>query len=79
MILIGLILIYLAIKKEYEPLLLLPIGFGTILVNLPLSVVLEHEGVSGFLKILFDTGITTELFPILIFIAVGAMCDFTPM
>ncbi len=79
MILVGLILIYLAIKKEYEPLLLLPIGFSTILVNLPLSVVLEHEGVSGFLKILFDTGITTELFPIIIFIAVGAMCDFTPM
>lgn len=79
MIVVGLILIWLAIKKEYEPLLLLPIGFGTILVNLPLSVVLEHEGVSGFLKILFDAGITTELFPILIFIAVGAMCDFTPM
>ncbi|MCR4421932.1 MAG: sodium ion-translocating decarboxylase subunit beta [Exilispira sp.] len=79
MIFIGLILIWLAIKKEYEPLLLLPIGFGTILVNLPLSVVLEHEGTSGFLKILFEAGITTELFPILIFIAVGAMCDFTPM
>ncbi len=79
MILVGLILIWLAIKKEYEPLLLLPIGFGTILVNLPLSVALEHEGVTGFLKILFDAGIATELFPILIFIAVGAMCDFTPM
>lgn len=79
MILVGFVLIWLAIKKEYEPLLLLPIGFGTILVNLPLSVVLEHEGISGFLKILFDAGITTELFPILIFIAVGAMCDFTPM
>mgnify|MGYP000170983151 CR=1 FL=1 len=79
MIFVGLILIYLAIKKEYEPLLLLPIGFGTILVNLPLSVVLNYEGTPGFLKILFDAGIATELFPILIFIAVGAMCDFTPM
>lgn len=79
MIVVGLVLIWLAIKKEYEPLLLLPIGFGTILVNLPLSVVFEHEGIAGFLKIFFDAGITTELFPILIFIAVGAMCDFTPM
>jgi len=79
MIVVGLVLIWLAIKKEYEPLLLLPIGFGTILVNLPLSVVLEYEGIPGFLKILFDAGIATELFPILIFIAVGAMCDFTPM
>jgi oxaloacetate decarboxylase beta subunit len=79
MILVGLILIWLAIKKEYEPMLLLPIGFGAILVNLPLSVAFEHEGVPGFLKILFDAGIATELFPVLIFIAVGAMCDFGPM
>ncbi len=79
MILVGLILIWLAITKGYEPLLLLPIGFGAILVNLPLSVAYEHEGVAGFLKILFDAGINTELFPILIFIAVGAMCDFEPM
>ncbi|MDL2229239.1 sodium ion-translocating decarboxylase subunit beta [Treponema sp. OttesenSCG-928-L16] len=79
MILVGLVLIFLAIKKEYEPMLLLPIGFGTILVNLPLSVVLEHEGAPGFLKLLFDAGIATELFPVLIFIAVGAMCDFGPM
>ncbi|HOV38282.1 MAG TPA: sodium ion-translocating decarboxylase subunit beta [Spirochaetales bacterium] len=79
MILVGLILIWLAITKGYEPLLLLPIGFGAILVNLPLSVAYEHDGVAGFLKILFDAGINTELFPILIFIAVGAMCDFEPM
>lgn len=76
---IGLTLIYLAIKRQYEPMLLLPIGFGAILVNLPLSVVYEHEGAPGFLKILFDAGISTELFPILIFIAVGAMVDFTPL
>jgi len=79
MILVGIALIHLAVKKEYEPMLLLPIGFGTILVNLPLSVVFEHEGAPGFLKILFDAGIATELFPVLIFIAVGAMCDFRPM
>jgi oxaloacetate decarboxylase beta subunit len=79
MILIGITLIWLAIKKEYEPMLLLPIGFGAILVNLPLSAAFEYEGAPGFLKILFDAGIATELFPVLIFIAVGAMCDFGPM
>ncbi len=79
MYIIGGLLIYLAIKKEYEPMLLLPIGFSTILVNLPLSAVLEYEGAPGVLKILFDAGIQTELFPVLIFIAVGAMIDFTPL
>ncbi len=79
MYLIGFALIFLAIKKEYEPMLLLPIGFGAILANLPLSVVLEYEGTAGFLKVLFDGGIANELFPILIFIAVGAMVDFTPL
>jgi oxaloacetate decarboxylase beta subunit len=72
-------LIFLAIKKEYEPMLLLPIGFGAILVNLPLSVVWEHEGAAGFLKVLYDGGIANELFPILIFIAIGAMIDFGPL
>jgi sodium ion-translocating decarboxylase beta subunit len=76
---VGLALIWLAIKKEYEPMLLLPIGFGAILVNLPLAVVYEHEGTPGFLKILLDAGITTELFPLLIFVAIGAMCDFKPL
>ncbi|MDR3174556.1 MAG: sodium ion-translocating decarboxylase subunit beta, partial [Treponema sp.] len=79
MILVGLLLIFLAIKKEYEPMLLLPIGFGTILVNLPLSAVFEYGGEPGFLQLLFNAGIRTELFPVLIFIAVGAMCDFGPM
>ncbi len=76
---IGGILIWLAIKKEYEPMLLLPIGFGAILVNLPLAIAWEHEGVPGFLKILYDSGIANELFPLLIFIAVGAMIDFGPL
>jgi oxaloacetate decarboxylase beta subunit len=79
MMLIGGVLIYLAIAKEYEPTLLLTIGFGTILVNLPLSAVWAYEGEPGFLQILFNAGIATELFPVLIFIAVGAMCDFGPM
>jgi oxaloacetate decarboxylase beta subunit len=79
MILIGLALIVLAIKKEYEPMLLLPIGFGTILVNLPLAAVWSYSGEPGFLQLLFNAGIATELFPVLIFIAVGAMCDFGPM
>ncbi|MDR2617689.1 MAG: sodium ion-translocating decarboxylase subunit beta [Treponema sp.] len=79
MILVGLGLILLAVKKEYEPMLLLPIGFGTILVNLPLHAVWEYSGEPGFLQLLFNAGIATELFPVLIFIAVGAMCDFGPM
>ncbi len=78
------ILIYLAIAKDYEPALLLPIGFGAILANLPpvlegMSAVIGTELEPGFLKILFNAGIATELFPILIFIAVGAMIDFTPL
>lgn len=79
MYLIGCALIWLAIAKDYEPMLLLPIGFGAILVNLPYEVVWQHEGVAGALKVLFDAGISTELFPLLVFIGVGAMCDFGPL
>ncbi len=83
MIGLGLLLIYLAVVKEYEPALLLPMGFGTILVNIPLTSALTQivAGVShpGALSLLFDIGISTELFPLLIFIAVGAMIDFTPL
>lgn len=76
MILIGGLLITLAIKKDYEPMLLLPIGFGAILANIPLSSAIgEH----GFLTLLYEAGISTELFPVLIFIAVGAMIDFGPL
>ncbi len=89
MFLIAFALIYLAIKKDYEPALLLPIGFGAILANLP--PVLSAAGITGaaavigtpqepgFLKVLFDAGISNELFPVLIFIGVGAMIDFTPL
>ncbi len=79
MIVLGLVLIYLAIKKEYEPALLLPIGFGTILANLPLAEVVGTISPHGAMKVLFDFGIATELFPLLIFIAIGAMIDFTPL
>jgi len=79
MYLIGGALIFLAIKKEYEPMLLLPIGFGAILVNLPLAVAWEFEDHAGFLKVLYDGGIANELFPVLIFIAIGAMIDFGPL
>ena len=76
---IGALLIYLAVAKDYEPMLLLPIGFGAILVNLPLSVVLGTAEHPGALQILFDCGIMTELFPLIIFIGVGAMIDFRPL
>lgn len=80
MMVIGLVLIILAITKQYEPMLLLPIGFGCILVNLPLATVIENSmGDPGFLKVLYDAGIKTEIFPLLIFIAVGAMIDFSPL
>jgi oxaloacetate decarboxylase beta subunit len=79
MYLIGGVLIFLAVKKQYEPMLLLPIGFGAILVNLPLSTVWEFDNAPGVLQILFSSGILTELFPVLIFVAVGAMIDFTPL
>lgn len=76
---IGIFLIYLAIAKKYEPMLLLPIGFGAILVNLPLEIVWQHGTTNGILKILFEAGIMTEVFPLLIFICVGAMIDFRPL
>lgn len=73
---IGLTLMYLAIAKDYEPLLLMPIGFGAILSNIPFSSAI---GPDGPLTTLLKAGISNELFPVLIFIAVGAMCDFTPL
>lgn len=76
MFIIGGLLIYLAIGKEYEPSLLLPIGFGAIICNIPFSSAIGDE---GFLTILYNMGIATELFPVLIFIAVGAMIDFKPL
>jgi oxaloacetate decarboxylase beta subunit len=82
---IGVILIFLAIQKEYEPSLLLPIGFGAILVNLPLSGVLNQVmpgvgEVRGPIQWLFETGIeASEIMPLLLFIGIGAMIDFSPL
>ncbi len=76
MIAVGLALIALAIFKDYEPLLLLPIGFGCILCNIPLS---HAVGLDGFLTVLYDSGIANELFPVLLFIGIGAMIDFNPL
>jgi oxaloacetate decarboxylase beta subunit len=85
MYVVGAVLIYLAIKKEYEPALLLPMGFGAILVNLPLSGVLNQimPGVgetNGVIQWLFETGIgASEAMPLLLFIGIGAMIDFGPL
>ena len=78
MILAGGLLIYLAIKKDFEPMLLLPIGFGAILANLPLTGI-TNAAEGGFLGVLYQAGIKTELFPLLIFIGIGAMTDFGPL
>jgi carboxybiotin decarboxylase len=76
MITAALILIYLAVFKEIEPVLLLPIGFGCLLANVPLAGMTATEGMMG---VLYNAGIKTELFPLLIFVGVGAMIDFSPL
>lgn len=76
MILVGLLLMYLAIAKEYEPVLLLPIGFGCILANLGMAASADGD---GFLSVLYRAGIQSDLFPLLIFIGVGGMIDFSPL
>lgn len=76
MIFIGLLLLWLGIKKDCEPLLLVPIGFGCILVNIPLADVMAEE---GFLRVIYNMGISNELFPLLIFVGIGAMTDFGPL
>lgn len=80
---IGGILIYLAIAKDFEPSLLLPIGFGAILVNIPFSgaitQIINGKETEGILDFLFKGGISTEMFPLLLFIGIGAMIDFGPL
>jgi sodium ion-translocating decarboxylase beta subunit len=78
MIAVGGVLISLAIVKKYEPVLLLPIGVGCILANIPLSGMLVSSE-NGLFNVLYRAGISTELFPLLIFIGVGAMIDFSPL
>ena len=72
------LLIVLAIVKEYEPVPLLPIGFGCILANIPLSGMAASDE-HGMFGLLYQAGVLTELFPLLIFIGVGAMIDFSPL
>ena len=76
MMLVGCLLIYLAIRKGFEPLLLIPIGFGGILANIPVA---EISGPDGLLGILYHAGIENGVFPLLIFMGVGAMTDFGPL
>ena len=76
MILVTFLIFWLAIKKGFEPLLLLPIGFGGLLANIPVA---DIAGPHGFLGVIFQAGLSNELFPILIFMGVGAMTDFGPL
>ncbi|MHB1483276.1 MAG: sodium ion-translocating decarboxylase subunit beta [Saccharofermentanales bacterium] len=81
---IGALLIYLAIAKDFEPALLMPIGFGAILVNIPFSSMVTQNipgygEVEGVINFLFDKGIATEIFPLLLFVGIGAMIDFGPL
>lgn len=76
MMLVALVLLYLAVFKEFEPLLLLPIGFGAILSNIPLAGI---SGPDGLLGMVYNVGIESGVFPLLIFMGVGAMTDFGPL
>ncbi|HYY25486.1 MAG TPA: sodium ion-translocating decarboxylase subunit beta, partial [Candidatus Udaeobacter sp.] len=76
MLLIGSLLLYLGISKGYEPLLLVPIGFGALLVNIPLAGLMDDD---GFLRFFYNAGVLTEVFPLLIFLGIGAMTDFQPL
>ena len=76
MLVVGGVLLYLGIKKDCEPLLLVPIGFGCLLVNIPVADIMGKE---GFLRVIYNMGVDTELYPLLIFIGIGAMTDFSPV
>jgi sodium ion-translocating decarboxylase beta subunit len=73
---VGCLLLWLGIKKDCEPLLLVPIGFGCILTNIPLANLMGEE---GFLRTIYNMGVANELFPLLIFVGIGAMTDFGPV
>ena len=80
MFVIGFVLIWLAVKYDYEPVLLLPMGIGCVLANIPGHyAVLDEPGNEGFLNVLYNAGIANELFPVLIFVGIGAMCEFDPL
>jgi oxaloacetate decarboxylase beta subunit len=73
---VSFVLLYLAIVKDYEPLLLLPIAAGCLLANLPLSPMIAED---GMLKVLYNMGVTNEMFPLLVFVGIGALTDFGPL
>ncbi len=80
MILVGLVLLWLGVAKNFEPLLLIPIGFGTLLVNVPIANMGGMaNGVPGFLKIIYESGVGNEFFPLIIFMGIGALTDFGPL
>jgi carboxybiotin decarboxylase len=76
MVLVGFVLIYLGAARGFEPLLLIPIGFGTVFVNIPLAGMGEAH---GFLRIIYDAGVGNEFFPLIIFMGIGALTDFGPL
>jgi carboxybiotin decarboxylase len=78
MVLLGCVLLYLGVARKFEPLLLVPIGFGVILGNLPLATLSAYDQ-GGIINLLYNSGILTELFPCLLFLGLGAMIDFGPM
>jgi sodium ion-translocating decarboxylase beta subunit len=78
MVLVGCVLLYLGVARKFEPLLLIPIGFGVILGNLPLATLSAYDN-GGIINLLYTRGILTELFPCLLFLGLGAMIDFGPM
>ncbi len=80
MILVGLLLLWLGVAKNFEPLLLIPIGFGTLLVNVPVANMggVTH-GIPGFLKVVYEAGVGNEFFPLIIFMGIGALTDFGPL
>jgi oxaloacetate decarboxylase beta subunit len=80
MLAVGFLIVYLGAVKGFEPILLIPIGFGTIFVNVPMAHMWQAEdGVPGFLKIIYDGGVGNEFFPLIIFMGIGAMTDFGPL
>ncbi len=80
MVMVGLVLLWLGVAKNFEPLLLIPIGFGTLLVNVPIANMGGiSNGVPGFLKIVYEAGVGNELFPLIIFMGIGALTDFGPL
>jgi oxaloacetate decarboxylase beta subunit len=77
MVVVGFVIIYLGAVKEFEPLLLIPIGFGTVFVNVPLAFIGDPP--HGFLHIIYEAGVGNEFFPLIIFMGIGALTDFGPL